>query len=561
MLSMHNSDSEKIENEYIQQINKSLKMFEKLLNLASLENYYPSIIIKGRMICYETTELLLFKKEGIEYYPEKTTFHQNIEKLYEYHILPKECYNFLHLIRRHGNEAIHKMEQCNELIFSFLKAFHFYMQWFDNYYSDKYQTNFQIEKCCELISSLIYDEKKDELDFDKVISEFNSKFFNKLKLEEHMTNLYITSIKNEINRLTKEKIEKENNLMNIHSEMIENDTSSKEEDSATKEIERLTEELRIKEKTHKKQIDELGKQNRKILKQLDEYRKLFEKGLSILYESNERGKRIESKIDDLHSKIDNISNQITAMQSLTERQIKNAQSPDEIERIIGDYMDACIDNIMKYSMNFTENQNYHIEKKKLTYSIGEEGWNKLCEKSKTFLITSKVMYNHLITMDDIIDYSGICVLVTKALEVEMHKRFFTNFLEYLDEKYDRKYEKYPTSLLYRYREPLLSEKFTMGKIAYVLCHKEKKREKSHQKIQNKLRLMEYCKENVFSNYSEEKIEELLARYASSIEDIREKYRNPSAHTNEIKRIDAEECFNLVLDIEKLLKQMLDSFDA
>ena len=30
---------------------------------------------------------------------------------------------------------------------------------------------------------------------------------------------------------------------------------------------------------------------------------------------------------------------------------------------------------------------------------------------------------------------------------------------------------------------------------------------------------------------------------------------------EIKRVDAEGCFNLVLDIEKLLKKMLDSFDA
>ena len=63
MLSMPNSDSEKIENEYVKQINKSLKMFEKLLNLSSLEDYYASIMIKGRMICYETTRLLLFKNE------------------------------------------------------------------------------------------------------------------------------------------------------------------------------------------------------------------------------------------------------------------------------------------------------------------------------------------------------------------------------------------------------------------------------------------------------------------------------------------------------------------
>lgn len=196
----------------------------------------------------------------------------------------------------------------------------------------------------------------------------------------------------------------------------------------------------------------------------------------------------------------------------------------------------------------------------MIYSIGDAGWNKLSEESKNFLITSKVMYNHLILIDDIIDYSGICVLITKALELEIQKRFFTNFLDYLNEKYGRNYEKYHTTLLYQKKKPLLSEKFTMGNIAFVMGHIENWNDSDEQKRNNKLQLMEYCKECIFSNKSKEEIKELLIKYASSIEEIREKYRNPSAHTNEIKRVDAEECFNLVLDIEKLLKQMLDSFD-
>lgn len=37
--------------------------------------------------------------------------------------------------------------------------------------------------------------------------------------------------------------------------------------------------------------------------------------------------------------------------------------------------------------------------------------------------------------------------------------------------------------------------------------------------------------------------------------------NPkAAHTNELKRVNAEQCFELVLDVEKLLKRILDSFD-
>ena len=45
-----------------------------------------------------------------------------------------------------------------------------------------------------------------------------------------------------------------------------------------------------------------------------------------------------------------------------------------------------------------------------------------------------------------------------------------------------------------------------------------------------------------------------------MEAVKKDYRNPSAHTNELKRIDAEQCFDLVIDVEKLMKRMLDSFN-
>ena len=72
--------------------------------------------------------------------------------------------------------------------------------------------------------------------------------------------------------------------------------------------------------------------------------------------------------------------------------------------------------------------------------------------------------------------------------------------------------------------------------------------------------MEYCKEHIFSNRNDDEIKTLLNDYASNIETIRIDYRNTSAHRNKIKRVNAKDCFDLVLDVEKLLKRMLDSFD-
>lgn len=540
------------ETKTIEEINQLLAVLEKELKQIPLVDAYSSIMISGRIICESMTKLLL-EKDG-HYYNEKNSFYENIETLHGFDLIPKEPYDFLNLIRTYANKAAHGIDPPSKLIYSFLKALQYFIQWFNNNYFQKYQKTFQIEKCCEIIDLFIYDEKNDSILIDSKNDDISSIKENEIIISQ------IKEIENEKRVLEEEKrvLEEEKRSIGHLKTELENNQTKKNE--LKEEIKRLNEKWELKEQNYQKQIDNLNKKNDEFLEKLDGSRKILEKCMEIIVESNERGKRMESKIDDLHSKIDFISNQIKTMQSLTERQINNAQTAEEFERIMKAYMDECIENIMQYSINFTENQNFQIEKKKLIYSIGEEGWNKLCEKSKTFLITSKVMYNYLVTMDDIIDYSGICVLVTKSLEVELHKRFFTEFLDYLNEKYEYDYKKYHTALLYKKNKPLFSETFTLGNIAYVLCYKESKWDNDTQKDNNKLKLMEYCRNCLFSRYNDDEIEELLTRFASAIEEIKDKYRNPSAHTNEIRRIDAEECFNLVLDIEKLLKKMLDSFD-
>ena len=72
----------------------------------------------------------------------------------------------------------------------------------------------------------------------------------------------------------------------------------------------------------------------------------------------------------------------------------------------------------------------------------------------------------------------------------------------------------------------------------------------------------YSKNRFFKNFSDDDniIRETLLKYGSYVEDIRVDYRNPAAHTNKLRKIDAEECFNFVLDSEKVLREMLCSFD-
>lgn len=80
-----------------------------------------------------------------------------------------------------------------------------------------------------------------------------------------------------------------------------------------------------------------------------------------------------------------------------------------------------------------------------------------------------------------------------------------------------------------------------------------------QTVNNRNKLLQFTKEVLMPDKTEEEIFDLLQEYAEEIERVREDYRNPSAHTNELTQIEAKECFDLVIDVEKLLKRMLDSF--
>ncbi len=61
----------------------------------------------------------------------------------------------------------------------------------------------------------------------------------------------------------------------------------------------------------------------------------------------------------------------------------------------------------------------------------------------------------------------------------------------------------------------------MGNVFYLLCPEKDRYITSEQKANNKEKLMEYCKSNLFSEYDDEGIERLLNRYAYSIENITE----------------------------------------
>lgn len=485
---------------YINKINNSLQNLKEYIDLMPNGNYGLPVIEGYRLL-----ELMIefyLKKEGYSvtdgFVQENNYKLPIIQFCNKKNIFPRDFQSYFTLIYKYRNEFVHLNPTC-DLSLEFLKALNYIILWFNNTFTEKFHIYkpFNIYDCYFKISSL------------------------PKSYEDYIT-------KPLIKKINDAKLDVNNPKKVFYCKGISKNEQIYYSDNDELLIESLTEKI----DKMQLQLDNLERKN-----------------------SN-----MEKQINKMELQINNITYQINTCQSLIEKQINNAVSEDEIDRLIKAYVDECSNKILKFTEKNTEEKTYEIEKRKLIGSLGKNAWNKMSDNSKSFLISSKIMYNELILIDEIIDYSGVCILLTKALEFEIFKRFYTNFLNYLNENYNHDYSQYHTALLYRNTEPLYYEKFTMGSIAFVMCYKENIYDTSIQKENNKKILLEYCKSCIFPKYDDGKIKQILEQYASSIEEIRIKYRNPSAHRNKIERITAEECMDLIIDVEKLLKIMLDSFD-
>lgn len=273
---------------------------------------------------------------------------------------------------------------------------------------------------------------------------------------------------------------------------------------------------------------------------------------------------IEYKIDKLGEQLRGLNKEINEYQENLTVSLENAHSNEEKDNLMSEFTDKCTKKIVDCAKKNIERYMYKQEEKQLIISLGKPAWSKLSEQSKTFLITSKLTYKNLIMLDDIIDYSGVCLLVTKALELELTKRFFKDFVKYLDNQYDKDYSKYHSSLLGQDPKTkkyyiLKPKRCDLGRITYILGFNRYGLGNKEYEY-NTLKLIEYSKHKLFNSFTDDEIRKTLYEYGSNVDKIRKNYRNPAAHTNELKQVDAEECFKFVLETEQVLKIMLDSFD-
>ncbi len=102
----------------------------------------------------------------------------------------------------------------------------------------------------------------------------------------------------------------------------------------------------------------------------------------------------------------------------------------------------------------------------------------------------------------------------------------------------------------------------MGTIPYLFCIKPelKPEDDTTQRDKDKEVLLDFAEEKLYKDTPRDEIDKQIESFGKAVDEVTKKFRNKAAHPYQIKKENAKECFNIVLDVEKLLKKMIEAFN-
>ncbi len=313
--------------------------------------------------------------------------------------------------------------------------------------------------------------------------------------------------------------------------------------------------------------EEINYKLNKILQNQERERLEHEKQTEELNKHTKQLNTIENKVDNIAELLNEYNSTLANLRETAQRRLETAKDNEvRKEKIYSNFNHDSAVELMESVDECVDTNEYDDEEKKLIDTLGKSAWGKLETDSQKFLVTSKITYKHLSPLGNDVDYSGVCLSVTKALEVEVKKRFYQGFIDYLDDK-NYEYSEYHSTFFYddipQEGNLKSSTKWTLGGIPHILgSHPKCKKLDYEIRENNRLKLIEYSKYALFDSdkHDDKEIEKTLKDYGRKVNSITDKYRNKAAHTDRIKEPKAKQCLDYVIDVEHFLKTMLDSFD-
>ena len=267
---------------------------------------------------------------------------------------------------------------------------------------------------------------------------------------------------------------------------------------------------------------------------------------------------------ELLKKMDDMASVISVYKKDAEEEIDNLFDEEQMEKIISDFSNRVVNKIGRMFSELGRKQEYYSIKKKIIAEFGNQ-WDKLNDISQDFLVTAEVLFTDMSSSDMPLDYSGVCILVTKAMELELKIRFYDAFKDYQEGRFPRQYEKWHYTF-YRMDERkdgtrriiLIDEnQFTLGSIPQVFCLYQPKGIDDETFALGKQRIEEFMVDKLSVECDKNAIWKDLKEIGSSVNRIKNNYRNPAAHIRPLDKTDAQKCFDDVVYVKKMLIQFLE----
>lgn len=200
-------------------------------------------------------------------------------------------------------------------------------------------------------------------------------------------------------------------------------------------------------------------------------------------------------------------------------------------------------------------------------------WDRLDPRTQRELFSAKMSYQLLAQMEcgNDVDFSGVCTLASKAMEIECEKYFYTRFRQYIlglaPEK--RRDAQFVEALgLTPEAETRGKQRggFTLGSVKYILKPRyDRDKGESEPYTRYMAILTSYARERLFSPDADvdltddQQIRNALWKYVDYVTTVKNRYRNPSVHKELVSQQSALSCLDYVVDVEKKLKEMVSAF--
>lgn len=200
-------------------------------------------------------------------------------------------------------------------------------------------------------------------------------------------------------------------------------------------------------------------------------------------------------------------------------------------------------------------------------------WDRLDPRTQRELFSAKMSYQLLAQMEcgNDVDFSGVCTLASKAMEIECEKYFYTRFRQYIlglapEKRRDAQFVEALSLTPEAEKQSKQRGGFTLGSVQHILKPRYDREKGEFEPYKRYMAVLtSYARERLFSPgvgadlMDDQQIQNVLWKYVAYVNTVKNRYRNPSVHKELVSQQSALSCLDYVVDVEKKLKEMVSAF--